>query len=123
MKFLNKKQGDFHQTEQLFNEYKRKIYDEKLVITIESLATELLHKAQNYSQLGKKDERIAKEFHAYCENIRKILKSAVVDLKTKEHILQETLDNWKIYQNSYDQLKKWLTEGEQILQRSLEEKL
>ncbi|CAF3804026.1 unnamed protein product [Adineta steineri] len=123
MKFLNKKQGDFHQTEQLFNEYKRKIYDEKLVITIESLATELLHKAQSYSQLGKKDERVAKEFHAYCENIRKILKSAVVDLKTKEHILQETLDNWKIYQNSYDQLKKWLTEGEQILQRSLEEKL
>ena len=69
------------------------------------------------------DDRTAKEFHAYSDNIRKTLKSAVVDLKTKEHLLQETLDNWKVYQNSYEQLKVWLNEGEQILQRSLDEKL
>ncbi len=68
------------------------------------------------------DDRTSKEFHAYCENIRKTLKSSVVDLTTKEHILQETLDNWKIYHNCFDQLKKWLTEGEQILRGSSEEK-
>ena len=73
MKFLNKKQGDFNQTEQLFNEYKvrkdkriiitnhfffslfqRKIHDEKLIVIIEGLLSELAHKAQSYSQLGKK---------------------------------------------------------------------
>ncbi|CAF1663438.1 unnamed protein product, partial [Adineta ricciae] len=123
MKYLNKKQGDFNQTEQLSNEYKRKIFDEKLITIIENLVGELTHKAQCYSQLTKKDDRTAKEFHAYSDNIRKTLKSAVVDLKTKEHLLQETLDNWKVYQNSYEQLKVWLNEGEQILQRSSDEKL
>lgn len=39
-------------------------------------------------------------------------------------MLQETLENWKIYDSSYDPLDKWLSEGEQILRRSSsEEKL
>ena len=38
-------------------------------------------------------------------------------------MLKETLENWKIYENSYDQLDKWLTEGEHVLRRSPEEKL
>ncbi len=101
----------------------RKISDEKLIIVIESLLPDLTRKAQSYSQLGKKDDRTAKEFQAYCEDVRKTLKSATVDFKTSEHLLQETLNNWKIYHNSYDQLDKWLAEGEQILRRSTEEKL
>ena len=63
------------------------------------------------------DERIAREWQAYGENIRKILKSATIDLKSKEHMLHETLDNWKVYHSSYGQLKSWLGEGEQILRR------
>jgi hypothetical protein len=38
-------------------------------------------------------------------------------------MLQETIDNWKIYESSYDQLDRWLAEGEQVLRRSPEEKL
>lgn len=39
-------------------------------------------------------------------------------------MLQETLENWKIYDSSYDPLDGWLSEGEQILRRSSnEEKL
>jgi len=38
-------------------------------------------------------------------------------------MLQETLDNWKIYESSYDQLDRWLNECEQVLRRSSEEKL
>ncbi|CAF4459410.1 unnamed protein product, partial [Rotaria magnacalcarata] len=60
---------------------------------------------------------------AYCECVRKTLKSAALDLKTKEHMLQETLDNWKVYLSSYDQLERWLNEGDQVLQRSSQEKL
>ncbi|CAF3955463.1 unnamed protein product, partial [Rotaria sordida] len=122
MEILNKKQGNIHQTEQLFNEYKRKIHDEKLIATIESLLPELTRKAQNYSQLRKKDDQTSKGFNAYCEYVRKTLKSSALDLKTKEHMLQETMDNWKIYLNSYDQLEKWLTEGDQVLLRSSKEK-
>jgi len=38
-------------------------------------------------------------------------------------MLQETLENWKTYESTYDQLDKWLAEGEQVLRRSSEEKL
>ena len=38
-------------------------------------------------------------------------------------MLQETMDNWKVYLNSYDQLERWLAEGEQVLRCSSEEKL
>lgn len=38
-------------------------------------------------------------------------------------MLQETLNNWKIYNTTYDQLERWLAEGEQVLRRSSEEKL
>jgi hypothetical protein len=46
-----------------------------------------------------------------------------IDLDTQGHMLEETIENWKIYENSYDQLDKWLTEGERILQRSADDKL
>ncbi|CAF4079785.1 unnamed protein product, partial [Rotaria sp. Silwood2] len=122
MEILNKKQGNLHQTEQLFNEYKRKIHDEKMIVTIENLLPELTRKAQSYSQLRKKDDQTSKGFNAYCEYVRKTLKSAALDLNTKEHMLQETIDNWKIYLSSYDQFERWLTEGDQVLLRSSEEK-
>lgn len=51
------------------------------------------------------------------------MKSFNIDLKTKEHILQETINNWKIYHSSYDSLEKWLNEGEHVLRLSSEEKL
>ena len=70
-----------------------------------------------------KDDNISREFTAYCENIRKTVKSAALDLQTKEHMLQETMNNWRIYHNLYDSLEKWLNEGEQVLRRSSEEKL
>jgi len=38
-------------------------------------------------------------------------------------MLQETINNWKIYHNLYDSLEKWLNEGEHVLRRSSEEKL
>ena len=38
-------------------------------------------------------------------------------------MLQETINNWKIYYNLYDSLEQWLNEGEFILRRSSEEKL
>lgn len=38
-------------------------------------------------------------------------------------MLQETLDNWKVYHNTYEQLERWLNEGDQVLQRSPQEKL
>jgi hypothetical protein len=38
-------------------------------------------------------------------------------------MLQETINNWKIYHNLYDSLENWLNEGERILRRSSEEKL
>ncbi|CAF1393388.1 unnamed protein product [Rotaria sordida] len=120
---LNKKQGDINQTEKLYNEYHRKIYDEKLHINIESLLPELTRRAQHYSQLGKKDDHISREFNAYCENIRKTMKNFNIDLKTKENMLQETINNWKIYHNLYDSLEKWLNEGEHVLRRSSDEKL
>ncbi|CAF5217048.1 unnamed protein product [Rotaria magnacalcarata] len=123
MEILNKKQGNLAQTEQLFQEYKRKIHDEKIIATIEGLLPELTRKAQNYGQLRKKDDQTSKGFNAYCECVRKTLKSAALDLKTKEHMLQETLDNWKVYLSSYDQLERWLNEGDQVLQRSSQEKL
>jgi len=37
-------------------------------------------------------------------------------------MLQETINNWKIYHNLYDSLEKWLNEGEYVLRRSSEEK-
>jgi len=51
------------------------------------------------------------------------LKSSEFELPAHEHLLQETLENWKIYENTYDQLDQWLAEGEQIFRRSNEEKL
>jgi hypothetical protein len=38
-------------------------------------------------------------------------------------MLQETINNWRIYHNSYDSLEKWLDEGEHVLRRSSDEKL
>jgi hypothetical protein len=38
-------------------------------------------------------------------------------------LLQETTDNWRVYHSSFDQLEKWLAEGEQTLRRSADEKL
>jgi hypothetical protein len=73
--------------------------------------------------LSDADDKTAKEFLAYCENVRKILKSASTNLKSVDHLLQETLENWKTYHSLFDQLEKWLAEGEQILLRSAEEKL
>ncbi len=70
-----------------------------------------------------KDDNISKEFIAYCENIRRTIKSVTIDLKSKEHMLQETISNWQIYHNLYDSLEKWLNDGEHVLRRSAEEKL
>ncbi|CAF4193831.1 unnamed protein product, partial [Rotaria magnacalcarata] len=120
---LNKKQGDIHHTERLYDEFKRKIYEEKLPNCIESLLPELTRRSQSYTQLGKKDDQVAREFHIYGENIRKTLKSFNVDLKAKEHMLQETISGWKVYHNLYDSLENWLNEGEHVLRRSSEEKL
>ncbi|CAF3109668.1 unnamed protein product, partial [Rotaria sp. Silwood2] len=50
------------------------------------------------------------------------MKNFNIDLKTKENMLQETINNWKIYYNLYDSLEKWLNEGEHVLRRSSEEK-
>jgi hypothetical protein len=69
------------------------------------------------------DDRTSKEFNAYCDEVRKTLKSAAIDFDSQQHMLQETMNNWKIYESSYDPLDKWLAEGEQILRRSPEEKL
>lgn len=69
------------------------------------------------------DDRMSKEFQAYCENIRRSVKSMSMDLKAKERLLQETIQQWRIYSNSYDSLLHWLQEGEYILRRSSEEKL
>ncbi|CAM2712242.1 unnamed protein product [Rotaria socialis] len=126
---LNKKQGDSHHTERLYDEFKRKIYEEKLPNCIESLLPELTRRSQSYTQLGKKGcaffvyDHVAREFHIYCENIRKTLKSFNVDLKAKEHMLQETISGWKVYHNLYASLENWLNEGEHVLRRSSEEKL
>ncbi|CAF4691008.1 unnamed protein product, partial [Rotaria sp. Silwood2] len=85
-------------------------------LNIESLLPELIRRAQYYN------DHISKEFNAYCENIRKTMKNFNIDLKTKENMLQETINNWKIYYNLYDSLEKWLNEGEHVLRRSSEEK-
>lgn len=90
---------------------------------IENLLPELTRKAENYSKLGKKDDNTSRDFIAYCENIRRTIKSLAIDLKSKEHILQETINNWKIYHTHYDSLESWLNEGEHVLRRSSEEKL
>ena len=66
---------------------------------------------------------MSKEFQAYCENIRRAVKSMAMDLKAKERLLQETIQQWRIYSTSYDSLVQWLQEGEYILRRSSEEKL
>ena len=38
-------------------------------------------------------------------------------------MLQETINDWKVYHSSYELLEKWLNEGEHALRRSAEEKL
>ena len=38
-------------------------------------------------------------------------------------MLQETINNWKIFHSSYDPLEKWLNEGADVLQRTSEEKV
>lgn len=45
-----------------------------------------------------------------------------MDFKTQERLLEETLENWKIYETSYDPLDRWLAEGEQMQRRSGDEK-
>ncbi|CAF3725966.1 unnamed protein product [Adineta steineri] len=120
---LNQKQGDLNQTEILYNEYKQKMYEEKLLANIENLSNELTRKAQTYSQLKNKDEEKSKEYNKYCDDIRKTIKSGTIDLKSKEHLLQETINNWKIFHSSYDSLEKWLNDGEAILGGTSDEKL
>ena len=66
---------------------------------------------------------LSKEFTAYCEDVRKTLKSTAIDLETQGHMLEETIENWKIYEKTYDQLDNWLAEGERILQRSADKQL
>lgn len=70
-----------------------------------------------------KDDNTSRDFTTYCENIRRTIKSITIDLKSKEHLLQETIANWKIYHTHYDSLENWLNEGEHVLRRSSEEKL
>ncbi|UJR08743.1 hypothetical protein I4U23_013000 [Adineta vaga] len=122
MTILNQKQGDLNQTESLYSEYKHHIYDEKLLVNIESLLPELTRRVQNYSQLRNRDEERSKEFNGYCEKIRRTVKSANIDLESKKHILEETLNNWRIYHENYDSLENWLSEGEKILVRTSDEK-
>ena len=159
-KILNKKQGDLRETEALafqfrvismwkdrvknffFHFFKKKIHEEKLLNTIESLLPELTRRAQNYNQLSKKgqtidermnesqsfflsslDDHVGKEFLAYCEQVRKLLKSISTDLKSKEHLISETLNNWNIYENLFDQLEKWFNDGRRVLLRSADEQL
>lgn len=69
------------------------------------------------------DDNTSRDFTAYCENIRRTIKSITIDLKSKEHLLQETIANWKIYHTHCDSLENWLNEGEHVLRRSSEEKL
>ena len=50
------------------------------------------------------------------------MKSAAVELSAQERLLGETLENWKIYEASYDPLDRWLAEGEQMQRQSGDEK-
>lgn len=45
-----------------------------------------------------------------------------MELSAQERLLGETLENWKIYEASYDPLDRWLAEGEQMQRRSGDEK-
>jgi hypothetical protein len=38
-------------------------------------------------------------------------------------MLQETINNWKIFHSSCDPLEKWLNEGADVLERTSEEKM
>jgi len=69
------------------------------------------------------DDNVSRNFTTYCDNIRKTIKSLTIDLRSKEHMLQETIENWRIYHNLYETFEKWLIDGEQILRRSSDEKL
>ena len=55
--------------------------------------------------------------------LRRTVKAMASDLKSKEQMLQETINDWKVYHSSYELLEKWLNEGEHVLRRSAEEKL
>ncbi|CAF1053347.1 unnamed protein product [Adineta ricciae] len=119
---LNKKQGDLNQTESLYSEYKRHIYDEKLLSNLESLLPELLRRAQNYNQLIKKDDERAREYQMYCDKIRRTAKTVSTDLESKQHLLEETISSWRIYHELYDSLEDWLSKGEHMLGQTSEEK-
>jgi hypothetical protein len=69
------------------------------------------------------DEEKSREFQAYCEKIRKMAKSASIDLQAKKHMLEETISNWTIFHELYDSLENWLNEGEAVLGRTSEEKM
>ena len=45
-----------------------------------------------------------------------------IELKSKEHLLQDTVHHWKIYHHSYEAVERWLEEGENVLRRSSDEK-
>jgi hypothetical protein len=49
------------------------------------------------------------------------VKNMSMDLKSKERLLQETMQQWRIYSSSYDPLIQWLQEGEYICHHGLDE--
>lgn len=69
------------------------------------------------------DDRLGKEFLAYCETIRQRLKSLGRELESKEKLFQLTLQSWRTYHDLFEKLERWLKEGDEILRRpSSEEK-
>lgn len=69
------------------------------------------------------DDRTSKELTAFCEQLRKNLKSFATEFKSKEHLLQETLDKWNIYEQNSQQLEKWFNDGRRLLMRPVDEQL
>jgi hypothetical protein len=118
------------------------IDDERLLSTIEQLLSELTGKAKNYRQSIKKgnlvlkqsvavivirwiiniDGPIVKEFDVYCERIRRTLNKSMITIESQGNLLDETLGNWHIYENSYESLEQWLNENEQVLRQTSQDK-
>ncbi|KAL5008450.1 hypothetical protein ScPMuIL_014031 [Solemya velum] len=114
------KYGRQDSVEAMMEDYQEFVVQGELFENYNRTYQDVKNKAEEYRQTGNKEEGAA--IDEYVTDVTSRWKKVSVEIKSVKSMFEEVINSWKCYSACVDLLTVWLTEGEQVMRRSTEEK-
>ncbi|XP_035824390.1 nesprin-1 [Aplysia californica] len=115
------KYGPQEAVEELLVDYVDFVERQRMLESFDKTFAETKKVSETY-KMGGADKMESSQIDHFLEEILGRWKKVTVEVKSVRSMMEETINTWKRYAACVDVLTVWLTEGEQVMRLSVEEK-